>query len=65
MYFQILFAMDRIKALAPEHPGWKTQQPFKAVLDNDMKELAKHGVPGILEFRWRSANDAMDRFQHV
>jgi phosphoserine phosphatase len=49
MYFQLLFAIDRIKVLAPEHPEWKTQQPFKAVLDNDIKELAKYGVPGILE----------------
>ena len=48
-YFQLLFAMDRIKALAPDHPEWKTQQPFKAVLDNDMKELGKYGVHGILE----------------
>jgi phosphoserine phosphatase len=49
MYFQLLFAMDRIKTLAPEHPEWKTQQPFKAVLDSDMKELTKYGVSGILE----------------
>lgn len=48
-YFQLLFAMDRINALAPDHPEWKTQQPFKAVLDNDMKELSKYGVHGILE----------------
>lgn len=48
-YFQLLFAMDRIKALAPDHPEWKTQQPFKAVLDNDMNELGKHGMHGILE----------------
>ena len=32
VYFQLLFAIDRIKALAPQHPEWKTQQPFKAVL---------------------------------
>jgi hypothetical protein len=32
-YFQLLFANDRIKVLAPQHPEWKTQQPFKAVLD--------------------------------
>jgi phosphoserine phosphatase len=48
-YFQLFFAIDRIKALAPDHPEWKTQQPFKAVLDNDMKELAKHGEHGLLE----------------
>jgi phosphoserine phosphatase len=48
-YFQLFFAIDRIKALAPDHPEWKTQQPFKAVLDDDMKELAKHGEHGLLE----------------
>ena len=48
-YFQLFFAMDRIKSLAADHPEWKTQQPFKAVLEDDMKELAAHGVPGILE----------------
>jgi phosphoglycolate phosphatase-like HAD superfamily hydrolase len=48
-YFQLLFAVDRIKALAPDHPEWKTQQPFKAVLEDDMNELAEQGVPGILK----------------
>src|SRR4029077_13216107 len=33
--FQIAFAMDRVRALAPKHPDWKTKQPFKAVLDRD------------------------------
>jgi len=48
-YFQLLFAMDRINALAPDHPEWKTQQPFKAVLEDDMKELGKYGMHGIVE----------------
>jgi phosphoserine phosphatase len=48
-YFQLFFAMDRVKALAPEHPKWKTQQPFKAVLENDMKALATSGEKGLLE----------------
>ena len=56
-YFQLLFAMDRIKALAPDHPEWKTQQPFKAVLDNDLKELGKYGVHGILELVMASHAD--------
>ena len=30
VYFQLLFAIDRVKALAPEHPEWNDQQPFKA-----------------------------------
>lgn len=28
MYFQLLFAVDRVKALAPQHPEWKDQEPF-------------------------------------
>jgi phosphoglycolate phosphatase-like HAD superfamily hydrolase len=47
-YFQGMFALDRIRAMAPQHPEWKTQQPFKAVLDNDMKALAASGEKGIL-----------------
>ena len=48
-YFQLFFAIDRIKALAPEHPEWKTEQPFKAVLEDDMTELAKYGEHGLLQ----------------
>src|SRR6516164_8442463 len=33
IYFQLAFALDRVKALAPKHPEWQTKQPFKAVLD--------------------------------
>ncbi len=47
-YFEAIFAFDRVKALAPQHPEWKSQQPFKAVLDNDMKALAAGGEKGIL-----------------
>lgn len=49
MYTQLVFALDRVKALAPQHPEWKTQQPFKAVLDNDMKALVAAGEKGLLE----------------
>ena len=47
-YFQLLFAMDRVKALAPKHPEWKSTQPFKAVLEGDMKTLAASGEKGLL-----------------
>lgn len=40
---------DRIKVLAPQHPEWKTKQPYKAVLDGDMKALAASGEKGVLE----------------
>lgn len=49
IYFQMFFAMDRIHDLAAEHPEWKTQQPFQAVLEGDMKALAESGEHGLLE----------------
>ena len=32
MYFQFLFALDRVKALAPQHPEWKDKEPFASLL---------------------------------
>ena len=71
VYFQLLFAIDRIKALAAENPDWKDRQPFKAVLENDMEALAKSGKKGIAELVMAShagmsteeRNAAQGRFQ--
>jgi len=49
LYFEVLFAMDEVKRLAPEHPQWRTQQPFKAVLENDHEALASQGMDGVLK----------------
>ncbi|MBY3038492.1 HAD family hydrolase [Rhizobium laguerreae] len=49
MYTQLAFALDRVKALAPQHPEWKETQPFKAVLEGDMKTLAASGEKGLME----------------
>jgi len=49
LYTQLAFALDRIKALAPQHPEWKDKQPFKAALDDDMKTLAAAGKKGLVE----------------
>ena len=49
MYFQAMFVMDRVRALAPEHPDWATTQPFKAVLEGDMHALAEAGQKGLME----------------
>lgn len=49
MYFQLLFALSEVKRLAPEHPEWKTEQPFKAVLENDQKTLAATGMDGLMK----------------
>lgn len=49
IYFQVAFAMDRVKALAPQHPEWKTLEPFKSVLTDDRAALAAMGEKGLLE----------------
>jgi phosphoglycolate phosphatase-like HAD superfamily hydrolase len=49
IYFQFAFAMDRVAALAPQHPDWGQTQPYKAVLEGDHKALAASGEHGILE----------------
>ncbi|NVZ83956.1 MULTISPECIES: HAD family hydrolase [Pseudomonas] len=48
-YFEVLFAFDEIKRLAPQHPEWKTTQPFKAVIENDHQALAQSGMDGLLK----------------
>jgi phosphoglycolate phosphatase-like HAD superfamily hydrolase len=48
MYFQLAFAIDRIKAMVPEHPEWKETEPFKSVLSGDLKGSAASGQKGLL-----------------
>jgi haloacid dehalogenase-like hydrolase len=49
MYVQLAFALDRVKALAPLNPNWTDKQPFKAVLEGDLKALAASGEHGVVE----------------
>ena len=49
MYFQLFFALDRVKALAPKHPDWATTEPFASVLKGDMQAVAKSGEKGLVE----------------
>ena len=49
MYTQVLFAFERVKELAPKHPEWKTKQPFKALLEGDMKTVGASGMQGLME----------------
>jgi phosphoserine phosphatase len=48
-YFQLFFAIDRVKKMAADHPEWKNKQPFKAVLEDDMDELVKQGEHGLIQ----------------
>ncbi len=49
MYFQMAFALDRIKAMAPNHPEWKTTQPFKGILEDDLASALAGGEHALLE----------------
>lgn len=49
MYFQAFFVFDRIKALAPQHPEWATQEPFASVLNGDIKSALAGGEHALME----------------
>ncbi len=49
MYTQLAFVLDRVKALAAEHPEWKDGQPFKAALEGDLRTLGDAGMEGLLQ----------------
>ena len=49
MYFQLFFALDRVKALAPQHPEWKNQEPFASLLQGNVKQALAGGEKAILE----------------
>jgi hypothetical protein len=49
MYFQLVFALDRVKALAPQHPEWKTREPFASLLRGDVKQALAGGEKAMLE----------------
>jgi len=49
MYFQALFALDRVKALATSHPEWKNKEPFASLLRGDMKDALANGEKSIAE----------------
>ena len=48
-YFEVIFAMDRVRALAARHPEWKTLEPFKWVIEDNRDALATMGEKGILQ----------------
>ena len=48
MPFQLIFALDRVKAMAASHPEWKTREPFASVLKGDMQGVMASGTKGLL-----------------
>ena len=49
MYFQLIFALDRVKALAPQHPEWKDKEPFASLIKGDIKAALAGGEHAIAE----------------
>ena len=49
MYVQLAFALDEVKAMAPDHPEWKETEPFKSVLAGDIAGIAASGKKGLEE----------------
>ena len=66
VYFQLAFAVDRVRALAPRHPEWQRQQPFKAALEGDVGSLAAAGEHGLLRLVMAThAGTTSDEFAQV
>src|SRR5579862_1315685 len=49
MYFQFLFALDRVKAMAPQHPEWKEKEPFASLLNGDLRGALAGGEKSLIE----------------
>lgn len=49
LYFQFMFVLDRIKAMAPQHPEWKNREPFKSILAGDTKTVLAGGEQAVAE----------------
>jgi hypothetical protein len=66
VYTQLAFVFARVKELASQHPEWKTTQPFKGVLDGDMKSVAATGEKGLIELMAAThAGMTVEQFQKI
>jgi phosphoserine phosphatase len=66
MYFQLIFALDRVNALAPHHPEWKTREPFASLLKGDVKGALAGGERALLEIIMTThANMTTEEFEQI
>jgi phosphoserine phosphatase len=66
VYVQFAFAIDRVKAEAAKHPEWKEKQPFKGILENDMKTVLAGGEKALLEIIMAThANTTIEEFEQI
>jgi phosphoserine phosphatase len=66
IYTQLAFVLDRIEELAPEHPTWKEEQPFRAALEGNMNVLGDAGMKGLMQLLMAThAGMSSDRFEMI
>lgn len=64
VYFQLLYAIDQVKKMAPDHPEWKSQEPFASVIKGDMKSVIASGKQGLMKIIAAThANMTAEEFQ--
>jgi hypothetical protein len=65
-YFQLAFALDRVKAVAGQHPEWRDQQPFKAVLEDDIAGVLAGGLKAIIDILVAThGGNTSDEFEQI
>ena len=65
-YFQLAFALDRVRTLAPKHPEWKEKEPFKSVLAGDLAGVLAGGETALLQLVTAThAGMTTDEFEQV
>jgi phosphoglycolate phosphatase-like HAD superfamily hydrolase len=45
LYFQLVFLLERLHHLAPSHPEWNSEEPFKTALSGDPEGLKSLKIP--------------------
>jgi phosphoglycolate phosphatase-like HAD superfamily hydrolase len=66
IYTQAMFALDRMQALAPDHPEWRTQDPFRSVLANDMEAIGRFSERDWAEILFLThAGMSQERFREI
>jgi phosphoserine phosphatase len=65
-YFQLFFAIDRIKSMAPANPSWSTEMPYKTILENDTKAIGKFTEQDIVQLVAATHSDiTVEAFQAI
>ncbi len=66
MYVQAYFIFDRIRALAPQHPEWETQEPYASVLKGDLQSALASGEHGLVEMAMAThAGMSSEEFEEI